>query len=46
LRTEVKEDIKKLEESIDSNFKWTIVIIIGGFIATIANSIILRLLLG
>jgi len=57
LRTEVKEDIRKLDEKIDEkieslraevkeNFKWTIVIMIGGFIAVIATSIILKLLLG
>jgi predicted RNase H-like nuclease (RuvC/YqgF family) len=53
LRTEVKEDIRKLDEKTESlraevkeNFKWTIVIMIGGFIAVIATSIILKLLLG
>jgi uncharacterized coiled-coil protein SlyX len=53
LRAEVKEDIRRLDEKIDkvgekvdSNFKWTIAIMVGGFIATIATSIILRLLLG
>ena len=46
LRMEVREDIKRLDEKIDSNFKWTIAIMIGGFIATIATSVILKLLLG
>jgi uncharacterized coiled-coil protein SlyX len=57
LRAEVKEDIRRLDEKIDtveerlttkieSNFKWTIAIIIGGFIAVIATSIILKLLPG
>jgi uncharacterized coiled-coil protein SlyX len=50
LRAEVKEDIRslrvELEEKIESNFKWTIAIMVGGFIATIATSIILKLLLG
>jgi len=57
LRMEVREDIgrldekieslrRELHEKIDSNFKWTIAIIIGGFIATIATSVILKLLLG
>jgi uncharacterized coiled-coil protein SlyX len=46
LRTEVKEDIRRLDEKIESNFKWTIAIMVGGFIATIATSIILKLLLG
>jgi len=57
LRMEVREDIgrldgkieslrRELHEKIDSSFKWTIAIIIGGFIATIATSVILRLLLG
>jgi predicted nucleic acid-binding Zn-ribbon protein len=57
LRAEVKEDIRRLDEEIDErieslraevreNFKWTIAIMIGGFIAVIATSIILKLLLG
>jgi len=53
LRAEVKEDIRrlderidKLEERIDSNFKWTIAIMVGGFISTIAVTIVLKLLLG
>jgi uncharacterized coiled-coil protein SlyX len=53
LRAEVKEDIRRLDEKIDtigekvdSNFKWTIAIMVGGFIATIATSIILKILLG
>jgi len=46
LRVEVKEDIRRLDEKIDENFKWTIAIMVGGFIATIATTIILKLLLG
>jgi uncharacterized coiled-coil protein SlyX len=46
LRAEVKEDIRRLDEKIESNFKWTIAIMVGGFIATIATSIILKLMLG
>jgi uncharacterized coiled-coil protein SlyX len=53
----IEEDIRRLDEKIDEkieslraevkeNFKWTIAIMIGGFIATIATSIILKLLLG
>jgi uncharacterized coiled-coil protein SlyX len=36
----------ELEEKIESSFKWTIAIMVGGFIAVIATSIILKLLLG
>ena len=46
LRVEVKEDISRLDEKIASNFKSTIAIMVGGFIATIATTIILKLLLG
>jgi uncharacterized coiled-coil protein SlyX len=46
LRAEVNEDIRRLDEKIENNFKWTIAVMIGGFMATIATSIILRLLLG
>lgn len=52
----IEEDIRRLdekieglrvelEEKIDGNFKWTIAIMVGGFIATIATSIILKILL-
>jgi uncharacterized coiled-coil protein SlyX len=42
LRAEVKEDIRRLDEKIDR----VIAIMVGGFIAVIATSIILKLLLG
>jgi len=42
----IEEDIRRLDEKIDSNFKWTIAIMVSGFIAVIATSIILKLLLG
>ena len=46
LRTEVNGKIESLEAEVRENFRWTIAIMVGGFIATIATTIILKLLLG
>ena len=37
----IEKDIRRLDEKIDNNFKWTIAIMVSGFIAVIATTIIL-----